>query len=75
MADAHLLVFEETQRFRHPGVWALVAVPGGFAWFAAVWQVVLGHRFGDTPLPTGSWWRCGRWPGWPFPFGWPSCAW
>ena len=51
MADAHLLLFEESQRFRHPGVWALVAVPVGFAWFAAVWQVVLGHRFGDAPTP------------------------
>ncbi|MFH1329881.1 MAG: DUF6141 family protein [Actinomycetota bacterium] len=51
MVEAHLLVFEETQCFRHPGVWALVAVPVGFAWFAAVWQVVLGHRFGDVPAP------------------------
>jgi hypothetical protein len=45
--------FEEVQRFRHPGVWALVAVPVGFAWFAAIWQVVLGNRFGDNPAPDG----------------------
>jgi len=43
--------FEEVQRFLHPGVWALVVVPVGFAWFSTVWQVVLGNRFGDSPAP------------------------
>lgn len=51
MADNRQPVFEEVQRFRHPGVWALVAVPVGFAWFAGIWQVVLGHRFGTDPVP------------------------
>jgi len=51
VADAPLPVFEEVQRFRHPGVWALVAVPVGFAWFAAIWQVLLGNGFGDPPAP------------------------
>ncbi|OFW53207.1 MAG: hypothetical protein A2V75_01915 [Actinobacteria bacterium RBG_16_70_17] len=43
--------FEEVQRFHHPGVWVLVAVPVGFAWLAAIWQVFLGNRFGDKPAP------------------------
>jgi hypothetical protein len=43
--------FEEVQRFHHPGVWVLVAVPVGFAWVAAIWQVFLGNRFGDKPAP------------------------
>ena len=51
MADAEQSAFEEVQRFRHPGVWALVAIPVAFAWFAAIWQVVLGNRFGDNPVP------------------------
>jgi hypothetical protein len=51
VAGPHLPVFEEIQHFRHPGVWALVAVPVGFAWFAVVWQVLLGRSFGNTPAP------------------------
>ena len=51
MAGAGQPDFEEVQRFCHPGVWALVAVPVGFAWFAAIWQVILGNRFGDNPAP------------------------
>ena len=51
MAGPELPDFEEVQRFLHPGVWALVAVPVGFAWFAAVWQVALGNRFGSSPAP------------------------
>jgi hypothetical protein len=43
--------FEESQAFRHPGVWALVAIPICGAWFAAVWQLVLGRNFGDNPAP------------------------
>ena len=35
--------FEEVQRFHHPGVWVLVAVPVGFAWVAAIWQVSPGE--------------------------------
>ena len=51
MAHAPHPAFEEIQRFRHPGVWALVAVPVAVAWFAAIWQVVLGKDFGDNPAP------------------------
>ena len=46
-----LPAFVEVQHFRHPGVWALVAVPAGFAWFAVVWQIILGHPVGDPPAP------------------------
>ncbi len=51
MPGPHVPVFEEIQRFRHPGVWALVAVPVGFAWFAVGWQVLAGRSFGDRPAP------------------------
>jgi hypothetical protein len=51
LAQARLPVFEEVQHFRHPGVWALVSIPVAVAWFAAVWQVVLGRSFGDRPAP------------------------
>ncbi|HUU61146.1 MAG TPA: DUF6141 family protein [Acidimicrobiia bacterium] len=51
MAGPELPDFEEVQRFLHPGVWALVAIPVGFAWLAAVWQVALGNRFGSSPAP------------------------
>jgi hypothetical protein len=45
------VLFEESQAFRHPGVWALVAIPICGAWFAAIWQLLLGRNFGDNPAP------------------------
>jgi hypothetical protein len=59
VAGPHLPVFEEIQHFRHPGVWALVAVPAGLAWFAVVWQVLLGRGFGNAPAP--DWVLAGVW--------------
>jgi hypothetical protein len=45
------ILFEESQAFRHPGVWALVAIPIVGSWTAAIWQLALGRDFGDNPAP------------------------
>lgn len=54
MAAENTSLFREAQSIRQPRVWALVAIlPAAFT-LLLIWQVILGHPTGTTPLPDTS---------------------
>ncbi|MDX5348360.1 MAG: hypothetical protein LPJ89_05995 [Hymenobacteraceae bacterium] len=49
--DSKKIYFKEEQRFRQVWLWVLLAAVAAIFWFGFIWQVVLGHRFGNNPAP------------------------
>jgi len=43
--------FNEEQRFRQLWLWAIIILASTIPWIGMIFQVILGHKFGNNPGP------------------------